>query len=84
MRQTPWVVGLGVVAWFVTGVLRASLRPTTEERVAASERAILTGRPSPADPWYEERPFVASIGAGLAVLVVGSVIVIALNAERRD
>lgn len=79
----PWVVAVAIITaflvWFVVvDVNRADDQFISDAELAAAER---TGEVR--DPWWQERPALTGVGAGLLVLVVGSLVVIAINSERR-
>jgi hypothetical protein len=91
MRAMPWVIVAAVVVGIVTGAsLDAAHRtgddPLTEESAREIEEAVRAGRdwePDDGQSWFVRNPWPSGIGAGLAVLVVGSLVVIAVSAERR-
>lgn len=77
-------VAIAVIVWIALSVAATDDNRLTADDVNETTRRALAGEPiGTGRPWYYERPYLAAIGAGLTVLVLGSVVVIAINTERR-
>ena len=83
-------VVIGVLAWVVALGIRSDHEQTTlEQSYESLERAAAnpgSGEPMPdgdAAPLPARYPFLSGVMAALAALVIGSVVLIAVNSDRR-
>ena len=90
MRVMPWIVAIADAAGIVVGVAlnavhRTGDDPLTAESAREIEDAARDGRewrPDEGQSWFVRNPVPSGAGVAVVVLVVGSLVVIAVNSER--
>lgn len=77
---------MGLLTAFGCVVWRQNDEPSFGDVQAEANAALDEGRPmrEHRSPWPAEHPWVTGGATAVGVLVVGSLVVIAINSERRD